>query len=951
MGARYLARMIFQDRITRHPIPLDPQRGNAAVKMLDLPSGPAAALIAGAAGCSPYLAGLITQEADWLKDRLRRPLVAAKALAAGETGDFDGLSSAALSPALRRAKRRIALLVGLADLGGVWPLEQVTKALTCFADRAVDLALRAHVRAEITRGRLPPTTADAGGIMAIAMGKMGAEELNYSSDIDLIILYDDSAFSAGDQHEARAALIRATRGAITTLRDHTADGYVFRTDLRLRPDAAVTPVCMSAGAALAYYEAEGRTWERAAFIKARPCGGNIAAGAAFLRDLRPFIWRRHLDFATIQDTQDMRLRIRRHKGLQGRFVLAGHDLKLGQGGIREIEFFAQTKQLISGGRDPDLHVRDTVTALARLADKGWVKPSVAQELIAHYREHREVEHRLQMVHDAQTHAIPQLPRDMDRIAMFMGQADARAWADRLTARLMRVKQLTDDFFVPTDITPRPEISPEAQAIIALWPGYPALRSQRAQQIFARIEGELLVRMMRAPDSLQALTHFDSFLKGLPAGVQIFSLFDANPQLIDLIVDICGTAPGLADHLSHHPEVLDAVLDGSFFDTWPGRAGLSNDLASRLGQVLAASDGGYERALDLARRWTHDWQFRTGVSHLRGLISADEAGQQYADIADSLLTALLPVTAQQFAQRHGPPPGRGAVLVAMGSLGARLLSSASDLDLIMIYDGDGADASKGPRPLPLRVYYSRLTQAMITAISALTAAGRAYDVDMRLRPSGRQGPLATSLQAFRDYQLADAWTWEHLALTRARPVASCGSAGPDLVRDFDALRLEVLAAASTAPTLFPDLSQMRERIFLAKGVDAEWGAKIGRGRLSDIELFAQGCALTAAAPARGVIAQLRAGQRVGLISSQDTGQLATGFRFLWKLQCGGRLLSTGAIDLDKIGQSGRVFLLRETGVDDFAQLAQRLADHVDQAGKIIERILSAKTANPAARSPD
>ncbi len=929
--------MSFEDQIVRLPIPEDPVRGNAAVAIIGASAGPLADLLRGAAGCSPYLDTLIHHEAAWLADTITGNVDAAT-LVAAETADFSELSPAQLDIALRQTKRRVALITALADLAGVWTLEQVTGALTDLADRAVDLALRVHVGTEVARGKLPATAADAGGILALAMGKMGACELNYSSDIDLIVLFDDSAYDPADRQEARAALIRATRKAVATIGDNTGEGYVFRTDLRLRPDAAVTPVCMSISAALAYYEAEGRTWERAAYIKARACAGNIAAGERFLTELTPFIWRRHLDFATIQDTQDMRQRIRSHKGIHGAIAVPGHNMKLGQGGIREIEFFTQTRQLISGGRDPALRLRGTVAGLAALAEKGWVAPEVAAELTTHYRQHREIEHRIQMVRDAQTHIVPSTQAGIDTIARMMGEADSQAWEDALAIRLGRVEELTDDFFTPGGQQERPEISAQSEAIIAQWANYPALRSRRAQQIFARIEGDILRRMQRAADPDGALTHFDRFLSGLPAGVQILSLFEANPQLIELIVDICSTAPGLAQYLSRHPEVLDAVLGGSFFAEWPGAEGLRLELSEQLERVIGAHDGGYERALDLARRWTHEWQFRTGVHHLRALIGAEEAGRQYADIADATLGALFPVVAREFASRHGTPPGRGAVLVGMGSLGARQLNSASDLDLIVIYDSDGQENSEGKRPLSARAYFSRLTQAMITAVSAPTSAGRAYEVDMRLRPSGRQGPVATSIQAFHAYQMDEAWTWEHLALTRARVIASCGRDQNGLAADFEKTRLDVLASRGTDPRILPDLADMRLRIFQSKGEATEWGAKVGRGRLQDIELFAQSCALRTAASTRGVVAQLRAGQRGRLIDPDQATQLSRAYRFLWAMQCTGRLLSAEAIDLERIGQGGQELLLRETGAHDFEELAAQLAETVQQSGETIEMLI-------------
>ena len=931
--------MSFASRITQLPIPMDPDRGASALAVTGITDAALGDLIRGAAGSSPYLAGLIGLEAEWLAGMLADPDAPVRDVVRHETQGYDALAGDALGPALRRTKRRVALWTALADLGGVWRLEQVTGALTDLADRATDLALRAHVAHEIARRKLPDTDADAGGITALAMGKMGAGELNYSSDIDLIVFYDDSAYAPDDQHEARAALIRATRKAAATLSDNTDQGYVFRTDLRLRPDAAVTPVCISISAALGYYESEGRTWERGAYVKARACAGNIAAGQRFLRDLTPFVWRRHLDFATIQDTDDMRRRIRDHKGLHGRIEVPGHNMKLGQGGIREIEFFTQTRQLIAGGRDPDLRVRGTVEGLARLAEKGWVPPEVAEELTRHYREHRDIEHRIQMVNDAQTHQVPTSAEGVATIAHLMGQADTAEWSARLADRLARVEALTADFFSPTDQGPRPQLSSTAKTLVDGWRAYPALRSDRARQVFARIETPLLARLTGGAHADDALDSFDAFLAGLPAGVQLFSLFEANPQLIDLIADICGISPALSAYLARHPEVLDGVLGGSFFLEWPGASGLRAELSRHLARILAAPDGGYERALDAARRWAHEWQFRTGVHHLRALISAEEAGGQYADIADAAIAALFPVVADEFARRHGPPPGRGAVVLGMGSLGARQLNAGSDLDLIVIYDADGSDGSDGPRPLATRPYYARLTQAMITAVSAPTSAGRLYEVDMRLRPSGRQGPVATSVQSFRDYQLTEAWTWEHLALTRARVVGSCGAEAEALAAEVEALRVEVLAATGTGPQVMADLADMRARIFAAKAADSVWQAKIGPGHLQDIDLLAQSFALRAASPARGTAAQLRVGPRAGLISREDAETLASARRFLWSLQSATRLLTERPLDMDHVGRGGQAFLLRETGSETLDALAEQLRTATTAAGAIIDKALA------------
>ena len=924
--------MSFAARISRAPRPHEPERGREIAALFAEQPPELREVLAGVGGSSPYLCGLMQREAGWLREALAgapeealaRLLDEARALAPG-----------ALAAGLRGLKRRLALLVALCDLAGVWPLETVTRALTDFADLAVQRAVLALVGAEIDRGRLPGAgeddKADAAGMVVLAMGKMGAHELNYSSDIDLICLFDETRFAPEDFPEARAAFIRATRRMSAMLSDMTAEGYVFRTDLRLRPDPSVTPVCLSMEAAERYYESVGRTWERAAHIKARPCAGDIAAGERYLQRLAPFIWRRHLDFAAIQDAHDMRLRIREHKRLHGPIRLEGHDMKLGAGGIREIEFFTQTRQIIAGGRDPSLRVRGTVEGLERLAERGWVPDDVTRQLVSDYRAHREVEHRLQMINDAQTHVLPKTGEGFERLAALSGRETAEMRAD-IARRLGRVAELTEGFFAPRAAAPEPtELERTAAETIARWRSYPAMRSARAVEIFERLRPELMRRMEKAARPEQALAQFDRFLAGLPAGVQLFSLFEANPQLIDLIVDICATAPGLALYLGQNARVFDAVIGGDFFAPWPGEDWLAGDLSRRL-----AGEEDYEESLNAARRWQKEWHFRIGVHHLRGLIDADEAGAQYAALAGAVLRGLWPAVVAEFAARHGAPPGRGAVVLGMGSLGAERLTAASDLDLIMIYDPAGVECSEGRRPLAARLYYARLTQALVTALTAPMPEGRLYQVDMRLRPSGRQGPVATSFDAFRGYQREEAWTWEHLALTRARPVAGDMALGEAV----EAFRCALLASQPRgAAEVLGDVAEMRARIAEAKPMQGGWEAKLGPGRLQDVELLAQTAALLAGDPARQVPGQLAAGQRIGWLTPGDVAALEASYRLMWRLQAAARLLTGEVLDLDEVGQGGQDFLLRETGAPSVQALGEELQARAGRAAGVIEAALA------------
>ena len=575
------------------------------------------------------------------------------------------------------------------------------------------------------------------------------------------------------------------------LDERTGDGYVFRTDLRLRPDPRSTPLAISVPAALTYYETVGQNWERAALIKARPVAGDLIAARHFLAELQPFVWRKNLDFAAIEDIHSIKRQIQAHKG-GGRIAVEGHDIKTGRGGIREIEFFAQTQQLIWGGRMRALRVGPTCAALRALAATGRIDAAACDALIDHYRFLRRVEHRLQMVEDAQTHRLPSDRAGIARLAVFLGYKDPDGFVAELRARLGAVEKHYAELFEEAPSLAGPgnlvftgtEDDPETLAtlarlgfaepaqVAAMVRGWHhgrirATRSQRAREILTEFVPELLRVFGGTAHPDTAILRFDRFLSQLPAGVQLFSLFHANPGLFSLVADIMAEAPLLAESLAHRPALLDAVLTAEFSARLPGRDGLADDLAA-----LLSGARGFEDMLDLLRRWTNERRFQVGVQLLRRTIDGNEAGAALADIADAGLAALLPAVAADFARAHGEVPGGAFAIVAMGRLGSREMTLASDLDLILIYDApdDVRRAPTGPRPLAVSAYYARLSQRLISAMTAPTAEGRLYEVDMRLRPSGESGPIASSLAAFAQYQREAAWTWEHMALTRARPIA-------------------------------------------------------------------------------------------------------------------------------------------------------------------------------------
>tara|TARA_B110000444_G_scaffold45995_1_gene41922 strand:- start:78 stop:2237 length:2160 start_codon:yes stop_codon:yes gene_type:complete len=711
------------------------------------------------------------------------------------------------------------------------------------------------------------------------------------------------------------------------LSDLTEDGYVFRTDLRLRPDPSVNPVCIATETAERYYESLGRTWERAAYIKARVVAGDTKAGINFLHSLTPFVWRKYLDFAAIEDAHDIRLRIREHKGLGGALKLLGHNIKLGSGGIREIEFFTQTRQLIAGGRDIDLRVRGTIDGLKNLSKKGWINKTVSEKLISHYTLYRNIEHRLQMVHDAQTHDLPKSIEGMERLSCMMGTTPDLLAKDLLFS-LKEVNQLTEGFFKPTKLDLTFSLSEMETKVVDRWRSYPSLRSPRAEHIFNRLRPKILEKIRSTDKSNNALIAFDKFLVGLPTGVQLFSLFEANPQLIDLLVDIVGTAPALANHLAKSPVVFDAVIGGDFWTPWPKLTTLERQLSN-----LIKLETDYEQKLEVSRKWKKEWHFRIGVHLLRGITNVNQAGTQYAELAETVLKVIFPVVISEFSKKYGKPPGRGASIFSMGSLGATHLNSTSDLDLIVIYDAEGIEFSDCPTPLNSRLYYTRLTQALVTAMTVEMSQGKLYEVDMRLRPSGRKGPVATSWTSFKDYQTNEAWAWEHLALTRGRVI--CGNS--ELSINIEDFRLQLIKNVRPEVAV-RSLKEMREKIQKIDLNNNKWEFKQGIGRMQDIELFSQLSTVINGQVTRDVSSGLIAGSESGLLTNTQLDQILKTYKFLKEMNMATRLINDPSQEFEKISTSGHSFILKLTKINTIKALNKNFEFQTKRVAKIINTVL-------------
>ena len=903
-------------------------------------------LLAAIFGNSPFLSGLAVAEWEFLTriveegaDPLFKEIVTAT-----ETHADRGENRAMLMRRLRIAKRRLALLGAVAEFAGRWSLEQQMAALSRFAEAAIGAAVRDVLRVAAANGSIAPIDpADpesGSGLIVLAMGKLGGGELNYSSDIDLILLYDPSSVPGLAQDGAQSLFGRIARDFVRILDERTGDGYVFRTDLRLRPDPRSTPLAMSVLAALTYYETVGQNWERAALIKARPIAGDHHAAQRFLADLQPFIWRKYLDFAAIEDIHSIKRQIQAHKG-GSRIAVEGHDIKTGRGGIREIEFFAQTQQLIWGGRLRQLRVAPTCTALRRLAASRRIDERTTDTLIADYRFLRRVEHRLQMVDDVQTHRLPADRDGVTRLATFLGESDGDRFVAELRAHLTSVEKHYAELFEEAPSLSGPgnlvftgaEDDPDTLATLArlgfadpvrvatMVRGWHhgrlrATRSQRAREILTEFVPELL-RVFGAtahPDT--AVLRFDQFLSLLPAGVQLFSLFHANPGLFSLVADIMAEAPFLAESLAQRPALLDAVLAAEFSAPLPERAGLAEDLA---GVLSGARD--FEDTLDLIRRWSNERRFQVGVQLLRRGIAGERAGAAFADIAETALAALLPAVTADFARIHGTVPGGAFAIVAMGRLGSREMTIASDLDLILIYDAPPDSAgSPGPRPLALSTYYARLSQRLISAITVPTAEGRLYPVDMRLRPSGESGPIASSLAAFAQYQRESAWTWEHMALTRARPITGDATLCAGIAAAIGA----ALSAPRGLPGLLADVADMRQRIAARVPRPSPWDLRNRRGGLIDLEFTVQYLMLreaprTCEVPRRETGAALAALGAAGALPPQAVHELSDALALLRHLRTLLALLFEGLPDPAALSGPAGATLARCAGAVDFARL--------------------------------
>ncbi|KKC26806.1 bifunctional [glutamine synthetase] adenylyltransferase/[glutamine synthetase]-adenylyl-L-tyrosine phosphorylase [Sphingomonas sp. SRS2] len=775
---------------------------------------------------SPFLASLAERHPDTVA------AVRDRGLAHAIRDGFAAVESPDTGVTLRLQRQKLSLATALADLAGIASLEEVVEHLSAFADHALDRAIRAAIIE-----RTPD--AEPRGFAALALGKHGSRELNYSSDIDPILIFDPETLPHRPREEPVEAAVRIARRVVELLQNRDEHGYVFRVDLRLRPSPEVSPLALPIDAALSYYESAALPWERAAFIRARAAAGDIALGQGFLDAIRPFVWRRTIDFGAVQEIRQISRRIRDHYA-QGQILGPGYDLKRGRGGIREVEFFAQIHQLIHGGREPQLRVPATLDALKALGEAGRIDAGLAGQLSDAYRLYRTIEHRLQMVDDHQTHRLPKQSEALDNVARLHGLDDGAALIDLLRTPIELVGAAYDG--LDHDGEERLPVQTEKLEAALADAGFSdaaaarqridnmrdgksrSLRTPIAQAALEAMLPTLVAALGKAPSPHDALNRFDDLVAGLPSAINLFRLLEARPSLARALIDVLSHAPTLSQALSRRPALLDGLIDSTALAPPPPFEVLVEEFA------IAERSDSYEQLLDLVRQRVGERRFALGVQLIESVADPIDVAQGYARVAEAAFDVLARATIAEFEQTHGRVPGGELVVIALGRLGGGALTHASDLDIIYLFTGDFMPESDGRKPLGATTYFNRLAQRISGALSVPTASGPLYEVDTRLRPSGAQGPLAVSVDSFEQYQRKSAWTWEHMALTRARTVFGSAAARAEV----DAIIAATLGRDRDPAALTADVVKMRGDIARHKPAKGPFDVKLVEGGLIDAE---------------------------------------------------------------------------------------------------------------------
>jgi [glutamine synthetase] adenylyltransferase / [glutamine synthetase]-adenylyl-L-tyrosine phosphorylase len=896
-------------------------------------------------GASPFLAGILCRRPALLSDLFAKDQInsaKSETQMGHDLGQLiaDDADTETLKKGLRLYKAQEILRIGARDLCGLASLEEVTAELSALAAAALQRAFEVCsqlLQNEFGRPLLeaaPGETPQQAEFTILGMGKFGGCELNFSSDIDLIYFYSsDRGQTAGvedasGQRRNRITLhqyfVRLAEMISRAIGKATEDGFVFRVDLRLRPEGNSGELANSLPAAEIYYESWGQSWERSAMLKARPVAGSKQLGEQLLTRLEPFIYRRHLDYAMIDDIRTMKQKIDRSLSREKEGEL---NLKLGRGGIREIEFFIQALQLINAGKKPRLRERNSLKALALLYEEGLITANERDHLSAAYRFLRTVEHRIQVVHEQQTHNLPVRPEELTALARRCDFADSASFMAALESHRERVSAVFRDLFYTSEEELPAQVQPEVAFLFdanadrdhcldileakGFRPPEPAFESltvlrkggtkgyltERARRRLDRIAPLLFQEVLHCPDPPMALTNMEKFLEACRrARGTYYALLAENPEIIKVLVSLFATSQFLSRNFIQHPEVLDSLVSRSYAKMIKEPEDLTRELAGLLKDASY-----YEDKLNTLRRFRNEEFLRIALNDIHGHIPQGQTTRQLSLVADSCLQQALEIAREELLERYGRPfceDASGAshetefIIVGLGKLGGMELNYHSDLDIIFVHEGEGATRpvagtdSARFKEQTNQQYFARLAQRVISVLTLMTREGHVYEIDTRLRPSGNQGPLVSSLPAYRQYHQDTAAPWERQALIKARVVA--GSA--KLAADFDALTAEIVYKRPLPDNLTEEILRLRQRMEKELGKeDAEHrNIKTGRGGMVDVEFIAQYLQLRhggekVALRRRNTLEALDELSREGFLTEADHKNLKSGYKFLRRLE--------------------------------------------------------------------
>ena len=812
---------------------------------------------------SPFIAHEITRDASLLKalidgglltrSREESEIRAALLDALGGISDDEGLMKG-----LRKIRNLEMVRIAWRDIAGWAPLEETLRDLSLLAEAAVDTALQWLFRAAAERVGTPLNReGEPQSLVVLGMGKLGARELNFSSDIDLILTFrDDGTLDDRKATTYTEFYTRLARNLVRVLGENTEDGFVFRVDTRLRPFGDSGPLVMAFDAFEHYYEGQAREWERYAMIKARAIAGDARGGREIEAFLHPFVYRRYLDFRAFGELRNLKRMISKELTRKG----DGENIKLGRGGIREIEFIGQAFQLIRGGSEKSLQQRGILQILTALGNLGLLAVETTETLKAHYRSLRLIENRLQEYRDEQTHVLPKSPERQSALAYALGYPDYGCLMEALTKIQDDVHAVfedviradTDEGKAPFPLDGTPEALLDALGaldIIDAGELLPPLESFRATSSIRRLSprGEnelrrllpsLLQTIATQPLRLQTLERLLKVLEAIAGRNVYLTLLAENPVARTHLVALLAASPWFTTTLSRHPILLDELLDARNLTAPITPKALENDLTRKLEAIDPEDLEAFMMAL---RRFRNTVILRVAAADIAGSLPLPEVSNALTALAQTLLAAALDRAFAITRERHGTLkglsyPDEGFAVIAYGKMGGLELGYGSDLDLVFLYEGDEERETDGAKPVTAAEYYARVAQRILHILNANTPAGILYETDLRLRPSGNSGLLVSSLEAFETYQMQEAWTWEQQALIKARFVAGDQKVGAAFAR----IRAKSLARKRDTATLKSDVVEMRQKMrsALESREPGQFDLKHGVGGIVDIEFLVQ-----------------------------------------------------------------------------------------------------------------